>query len=49
VDPRAVLDYVTGFSKINIRERFQRNMWEGEPQFDRVYRPSTSATAKRIT
>lgn len=48
MDPGAVLDYVTGFSKINNRERFQRDMWEGEPQFDRVYRPSASATAKRI-
>jgi hypothetical protein len=48
VDPRAVLDYLTGFSKINDRERFRRDEWEGEAQFDRAYRPSASATRKRI-
>jgi hypothetical protein len=48
VDPRAVLDYVTGFSKINNRERFERDIWEGEKQFDRVYRTSASAVKKRI-
>ncbi len=48
VDPRALLDYVTGFSKINNRERFERDAWEGEAQFDRVYRPSASALKKRI-
>lgn len=48
VDPRAVLDYVTGFSKINNRQRFERDVWEGEAQFDRVYRPSVSAVKKRI-
>jgi hypothetical protein len=48
VDPRAVLDYVSGFSKINNRERFQRDVWEGEAQFARAYRPSSSAVKKRI-
>src|SRR3990172_4200448 len=48
VDARAALDYVTGFSKINNPERFQRDIWEGEAQFERVHRPSASATAKRI-
>lgn len=48
VDPRALLDYVTGFSKINNRERFARDVWEGEAQFERVYRPSVSAVKKRI-
>jgi hypothetical protein len=48
VDPRAVLDYVSGFSKINNRERFQRDVWEGEAQFERVYRPSAAAVKKRI-
>lgn len=48
VDPRAVLDYVSGFSKINNRERFQRDIWEGEAQFERAYRPSISAVKKRI-
>ncbi len=48
VTPLAALDYVTGFSKINNRERFQRDQWEGEAQFDRVYRPSPSMLKKRI-
>ncbi|MGP0084729.1 MAG: hypothetical protein ACLP0B_14015 [Steroidobacteraceae bacterium] len=48
VSPRALLDYVAGFSKINNRDRFQRDAWEGEAQFDRVYRPSASAVTKRI-
>jgi hypothetical protein len=48
VDPRAVADYVTGFSKINNRERFQKDVWEGELQFDRVYRPSAAAVKSRI-
>lgn len=48
VDPRAVLDYVSGFSKINNAERFKPDIWEGETQFERTYRPSTTATGKRI-
>jgi hypothetical protein len=44
----AFFDYATGFSKINNRERFQKDVWEGEAQFDRAYRPSATATAKRI-
>ena len=48
VTPLAVLDYLTGFSKINNRERFQRDQWEGEAQFDRVYRPSPPVLKKRI-
>jgi len=44
----AVLDYVTGFSKINNRERFQRDQWEGEAQFERVFRPSSLLVKKRI-
>ena len=48
VDPRALADYVTGFSKINNRDRFKRDIWEGELQFDRVYRPSATATKSRI-
>jgi hypothetical protein len=48
VDPRAALDYVTGFSKINNRERFKQDIWEGEAQFDRVHRPSSTADNKRI-
>jgi hypothetical protein len=48
VDPRALLDYVTGFSKVNNRERFEPDVWEGEKQFERVYRPSATATRSRI-
>jgi hypothetical protein len=48
VDARAVLDYASGFSKINNRERFQRDVWEGEAQFERVARPSKTALGKRI-
>lgn len=48
VDARALLDYATGFSKINNRERFQQDIWEGEPQFERVYRSSASAIKNRI-
>jgi hypothetical protein len=48
VDVRAILDYATLFSKINNRERFQQDMWEGEQQFERVFRPSVSAVQKRI-
>ena len=48
VDPRVVLDYVSGFSKINNRERFEPDIWEGEKQFDRVYRTSTTAIRNRI-
>ena len=48
VDPRALLDYLSGFSKINNRDRFRRDAWEGEAQFDRVYRSSVTAVAQRI-
>jgi len=48
VDPRALLDYVTGFSKINNRDRFLPDIWEGEPQFERVYRSSASAIRSRV-
>jgi hypothetical protein len=48
VDARALLDHLTGFSKINNPERFQRDVWEGEAQFDRVHRPSAAAASKRI-
>ena len=48
VDLRTALDYLTGFSKINNRERFQPDIWEGEAQFERVYRPSAAADRKRI-
>lgn len=44
----APLDYVFGFSKINNRERFERDLWDGETQFDRRYRPSERAEDERI-
>lgn len=44
----APLDYVVGFSKINNRERFERDLWDGETQFDRRYRPSARAEDERI-
>jgi len=49
VDPRAFLDYLTGFSKINNHERFERDIWEGEKQFDRVFRSSPTMIKSRIT
>ncbi|MGB3390136.1 MAG: SGNH/GDSL hydrolase family protein [Pseudaminobacter sp.] len=48
VDPRALADYATGFYKINNRDRFRQDSWEGEASFDRVFRPSASAEKKRI-
>lgn len=48
VDPRAVFDYATGFSKINNRNRFRTDIWEGESQFDRTHRPSKAADSMRI-
>jgi hypothetical protein len=48
VDSRALLDYLSGFSKINNRDRFQRDAWEGEAQFDRVFRSSATAVGQRI-
>ena len=39
---------MTGFSKINNRERFERDIWEGEKQFDRVFRPSPAMVKSRI-
>ncbi len=48
VQATAALDYATGFSKINNRERFKPDIWEGENKFDRVARPSAAADAKRI-
>jgi hypothetical protein len=48
VDATAFLDYASGFSKVNDRDRFARDAWEGEAQFERVYRTSSSAIAKRM-
>ena len=48
VSPRALADYATGFSKINNRDRFRDDRWEGEAQFERTWRPSVSAVKKRM-
>jgi hypothetical protein len=48
VPATALLDYASGFSKINNRDRFKPDRWEGETQFDRNWRPSASAVKKRI-
>ena len=48
VDFRTLLDYASGFSKLNNRERFERDVWDGAAQFERSARASRSATAKRI-
>jgi hypothetical protein len=48
VSPTALLDYGLGFSKLNNRERFRPDVWEGEAQFEKSYRPSVTADRKRI-
>lgn len=48
VSPRALADYAAGFSRINNRDRFQDDRWEGEAQFERTWRPSASAVRKRL-
>ena len=47
-DPRALLNYATGFSKINNSDRLKPDIWEGEAQFDRVFKPSAVADRKRV-
>lgn len=48
VDPKAVLDYATGFSKINNHDRFEPDKWEAETRFTRSARPSDLADSERI-
>jgi hypothetical protein len=48
IEPSVVLDYLSGFSKINNRERFQPDVWEGEARFERTHRPSSVADRQRI-
>lgn len=48
VDPRALADYATGFSKINNRDRLRLDVWDGEAVFDRAFKPSVSAERKRV-
>ncbi len=48
VSPRALLDYATGFSKLNPADRFPRDDWRGAENFERRFRPSRHATQARI-
>ncbi len=48
VPASAVLDYASGFSKLNPPDRFPRDDWRGAEDFDRRFRPSRHATASRI-
>jgi hypothetical protein len=48
VDPRALADYVAGYSKLNNRRRFQLDIWEAEASFDRAFKLSSSAERKRV-
>lgn len=48
VDPRALADYLAGFSKLNPPRRFATEGWQGEAAFDRVARPSRHAVQSRI-
>jgi hypothetical protein len=44
----AVLDYLSGFSKVNNAERFAPDVWEGEAKFERVFRFSQVQDRQRI-
>ncbi len=48
IDPSAVLDYVSAFSKVNNRERFRPDIWEGEARFERTHRFSPVTDQQRI-
>lgn len=48
VSPRALVDYLAAFSKLNDPRRFDRDGWEGAAAFDRVARPSRHAVASRV-
>lgn len=49
LDWRTLLDYATGFSRINDRERFVPDVWEAEAKFDTTpRRPSDAADEARI-
>ena len=47
-DPRGLLDYVTGFSKLNPVDRFPQEGWRGAANFARRFRPSRHAVSARI-
>ncbi|WP_212525579.1 hypothetical protein [Actibacterium sp. MT2.3-13A] len=46
--PLSLLDYLTGFSKLNPVERFPQEGWRGAADFDRSFRPSRHAVSARI-
>lgn len=48
VNPRGLLDYATGFSKLNPPDRFPQDGWQGAANFERSFRPSSHATRTRI-
>ncbi len=48
VDPRGLLDYLSGFSKLNPPNRFAQDGWRGAENFDRKFRPSRYAVKSRI-
>lgn len=48
VDPRGLIDYLTGFSKLNDPARFSAQDWRGAENFDRKARPSRYAVQQRI-
>lgn len=48
LSPTVALDYWSGFSKINNRDRFKADIWEGEAKFDRKYRFSKRRDPQRI-
>lgn len=47
-DPRGLLDYLTGFSKLNPVNRFPQDGWQGAARFDSRFRPSRHAVSARI-
>ncbi|MDQ2088923.1 hypothetical protein [Marimonas arenosa] len=46
---KGLLDYLTGFSKLNPVNRFPQEGWRGAANFDRRFRPSRHAVAARIS
>ena len=49
VDPRGLLDYLTGFSKLNSVNRFSLDGWQGAANFDHSFRLSRYAVSSRIS
>lgn len=47
-DPRGLLDFLTGFSKLNPVDRFPKEGWQGAAKFDDRFRPSRHAVSARI-